>query len=204
MVEDDYTCTMNSLSLNSFDTRALSFVKAKQVYGGPLLSFDYEEDSIEECEVSTNPELKLGLQKLRDSATTADGAFDRTGLSIDVLSQQDMPVGIHDSKSSSFDLDSSVDMSIQDDDVGGSTSEVKDKAPGSRSAIDSSPAGGGDPKDNPSRLSFLAFRLNYMLVTVAIMLADGLQGTLKLLKPCSHRRTVALTSVQRYTFVCII
>lgn len=39
--------------------------------------------------------------------------------------------------------------------------------------------GSDDPSNHERKGSFLAFRVNYLIVTTAIMLADGLQGTFK-------------------------
>ena len=251
--EDDYTCGMSALTLR------VGFQTAKQIHGGPLLSFDCDEDSLDSCELDTtanNSPIKLPLQARLVVAATAEkdndgavpalveeqGECTKTATEVNEAAERNDDSGkaspvverlaAHENESEKqcdpavrlFD-DSDDDDDDDDDDKDNSNGRNKrDTIMRKRSSLSSSsnilapsesiskkstPSvrvsfSGGETKDidvptnvgtdgtttskdsesisnsnngnNNGKTSFLMLRLNYLIVTVAIMLADGLQG----------------------------
>mmetsp|Transcript_31871 Transcript_31871/g.52555 ORF Transcript_31871/g.52555 Transcript_31871/m.52555 type:complete len:685 (+) Transcript_31871:36-2090(+) len=197
---DDYTSTVSGMTIHVVNTTGnpsgeISF--AKESLNTPL-SFDQDDESTSSVIelLESNKELQkavLGIRRRNIKHRPNDdlkGAI-VTSLSFDsrddILLKKSPPLKEIRAIQRSFfpaseEEDEQAEFSIESDSdaLGAALVETPDSSSvvSAVSTIENETVAKISLDDEkPSERSFLAFRLNYLIVTVAIMLADGLQGT---------------------------
>lgn len=189
---DDYTSNLSGITVHFVTTGEANPLKeiafAKQT--SPMHSFDQDDESSVIEILETNKELQkavLGIRrknmKLHDSASVGGGIV--TSLSYDSTGDQPS-VKQPTRREISF-------FPTPEDDVGSLASSVNSDMDGLPQVEIETPESASlasaltaqnrtDPDESvvqqkPTDRDFQLFRVNYLIVTIAIMLADGLQGT---------------------------
>jgi len=191
---DDYTSTMSGMTVHivcSTEDSPILEIPVSKEYLERVPSIEDEDDSI--CSVLENTEMFSQQQSLnirrRPERLPEDRRFEGivTSLSSDsrdsrLALRQDTVIKIPQTYlPSTEELDESRDSSLQFDIFAPEHVEIDTPESGSTASesLDNleSVMVGNNSSTTETKQSFLAFRINYIIVTIAIMLADGLQGT---------------------------
>jgi hypothetical protein len=186
---DDYTSTLSGMTvhvMNSVPLRDIAFVQERMC---SVPSMDDDEDaSVSEIIQS----VVLGIHAKKNKLPNVSNGV-VTSLSCD---HRDGTTSRFRQRTSKGDL---IRLPNEDDEARDASCDpntnvmahVEIVTPESGSvasiaSLENANDGSDDPPSHKRNGSFLAFRLNYLIVTTAIMLADGLQGELFLLKVISR------------------
>jgi hypothetical protein len=197
---DDYTSTMSGMTVHVVNstTNPLNEIVFAREEITPIHSFDQDDDTSVIGLLEANRDLQLAVLGIRRRNLKRTDGLKTTGMSSivtslsfdgrdDILIKKSPPrkelLSIHRALlSASNEEDERYDVSdrSESDVAGTSLVETPDSASvaSAVSTIGNENEVVATVEGKPSERAFLAFRMNYLIVTVAIMLADGLQGKL--------------------------